>query len=263
MKSVKLKEREKDLKVTYILAIDIGNTNITAGIFVGNRLVHKAKIATHKPALYLGLLKRFLGKVFIRPDELDGVIVASVVPNASSALLKALKAMGVKNVLVTGRDVRIPVKNLYRKRSEVGQDRLVNAYAARKLYGSPAVVVDFGTAVTFDIVSKKGEYMGGLIMPGVGISLETLYERTALLPKVELKDAPSIIAKDTVSSMRGGILFGFGAMCDGLIARYRKILGSNLTVIATGGNCHLIKKYASSISIVDEDLTLKGLYHLV
>nr|HPM43727.1 type III pantothenate kinase [Candidatus Omnitrophota bacterium] len=178
IKSIKLKKREKDLKVTYILAIDIGNTNITAGIFIGGRLVHKAKIATHKPASYLGLLKRFLERVLIRPDELDRVVVASVVPNAVSGFLKVLKAMGANNVLVTGKDVRIPVKNLYRKKSEVGQDRLVNAYAAKKLYGSPAVVVDFGTAVTFDIVSKKGEYMGGLIMPGIGISLETLYERT-------------------------------------------------------------------------------------
>lgn len=246
----------------YILTIDIGNTNITVGLFINSRLAHKTKMPTHKPAFYRKALERFLARAFVRPDELDRVIIASVVPNATPVLLRAIKAFGVKNALVTGKDIKIPVKNLYRKRSEVGQDRLVNAFAAKKLYGAPAVVVDFGTAATFDIVSKKGEYLGGLIMPGIHISLETLYERTALLPKVELKDAPHIIAKDTVNSMRGGILFGFGAMCDGLVARYRKILGNDLKVIATGGNAHLIKKYASSIDIVDEDLTLKGLFYL-
>ena len=163
---------------------------------------------------------------------------------------------------ILGRDMKVPIRNLYRNKSEVGQDRLVNAYAAKVLYGSPAVVIDFGTAVTFDVVSKKGDYMGGLIMPGIGISLSSLYEKTALLPRVELKDAPHIIGKSTVNSIRGGILFGFGAMCDGLVAKYKKVLGKPLRVIATGGNASLIKKYAHSIQILDEDVTLKGL-HLI
>ncbi len=244
----------------YILAIDIGNTNITTGLFVNGRLVLKDKINTHKPASYRVSLERFISRAILRPDEIDKTIIASVVPNATLVLSKAIKALGARNIVVTGKDIRIPVKNLYRKRSEVGQDRLVNAFAAKKLYGAPAIVVDFGTAVTFDVVSKRGEYLGGLIMPGIKISLESLYERTALLPKVELKQAPDIIAKDTPSSMRGGILFGFGAMCDGLAVRYRRILGDKTKVIATGGNARLMKKYASSISIVDEDLTLKGLY---
>ena len=141
----------------------------------------------------------------------------------------------------------------------MGQDRLVNAFAAKAIYGSPCVIIDFGTAITFDIVSKRGQYLGGLILPGIEISLASLYEKTALLPKVKLKDAPYIIGKDTKNSMRGGILFGFGAMCDGLVSRYRKILGKSTKVIATGGNASLMKKYAKSIQIVDEDLILKGL----
>ena len=121
-------------------------------------------------------------------------------------------------------------------------------------------MIDFGTAATFDIVSKKGDYLGGLIMPGIGISLSSLYEKTALLPKVDLKDAPHIIGRDTVNSIRGGILFGFGATCDGLVVKYKKLFGKSLKVIATGGNACLIRKYSDSIHVLDEDITLKGLY---
>jgi type III pantothenate kinase len=148
---------------------------------------------------------------------------------------------------------------MYRIKNEVGQDRLVNAFAAKVLYGTPAVIIDFGTAITFDIISKRGDYLGGLILPGIELSLSSLYRNTALLPKVELERTSSIIGKDTVSSMRGGILFGFGAMCDGLVAQYKKILGKSIKVIATGGNAPLVKSYAKSVQIVDEDLTLKGL----
>lgn len=245
----------KRMNIQAMVVIDIGNTNMTAGLFKGSRLVRKVKIPTGQPALYEARLRRFLGA-----SAAPGVVViSSVVPQALGRLLKDLSRLVTCRVLVTGRHIPIPIKNLYRKKGEVGQDRLVNAYAAQKLYGTPAVIVDFGTAVTFDIVSRKGEYLGGLIMPGIGISLASLYEKTALLPKVELKHTPRIIARDTVSSMRGGILFGFGAMCDGLIARYKKILGPGLKVIATGGNARLIRKYAPSIAIVDENLTLKGL----
>ena len=162
-------------------------------------------------------------------------------------------------ITVVGKDAKVPIRNLYRKKGEVGQDRLVNAFAAKAIYGSPCVIIDFGTAITFDIVSKRGQYLGGLILPGIEISLASLYEKTALLPKVKLKNAPYIIGKDTKNSMRGGILFGFGATCDGLVSRYRKILGKSTMVIATGGNASLMKKYAKSIQIVDEDLILKGI----
>jgi len=167
--------------------------------------------------------------------------------------------MSISNIIILGRDKIVPIRNRYRVKKEVGQDRLVNAYAAKALYGAPAIIVDFGTAITFDIISKKGDYLGGLILPGIELSLSSLYRNTALLPKVELKMATSIIGKDTVNSMRGGILFGFGAMCDGLVIQYKKILGKSTKVIATGGNAKLIKRYARSIQRVDEDLTIKGL----
>lgn len=246
-----------------ILAIDIGNTNITVGLFRDARLAAKTKIPTRQTLYYRKRLSRFLKNAKAKPWSIEAAIISSVVPKALTILSKGLRSIKICRILVTGKDISIPVKNLYKNKSEVGQDRLVNAFAARRLYGAPAVVVDFGTAVTFDIVSRKGEYLGGLIMPGIGISLSSLYDKTALLPRVELKRATKIIAKDTVNSMRGGILFGFGAMCDGLIARYKKILGPNLRIIATGGNARLVRHYTQSIKIVDEDLTLKGLHLLV
>lgn len=228
-----------------LLAIDIGNTNITVGLFNGSRLVKKYKVPP--------------GSRHTRFLPADVAVISSVVPKILPCIVKSLKKSGIHKIFVVGRNVNAPIRNMYKVKSQVGSDRLVNAFAAKTLYGSPAVIVDFGTAITFDVVSVKGDYLGGLILPGIELSLKSLYDRTALLPKVELKDAPYIIGKDTVSSMRGGILFGFGAMCDGLISRYRKMIGKPIKVIATGGNAPLIKKYAKSIQIVDENLTLKGL----
>lgn len=242
-----------------LLAIDIGNTNITAGLFKGRKLLKKTKIPTNARSLYTGRLKAFIKEANLKSEDIDYVIISSVVPHALSRLIAELRRMIKVKIAILGKDLKAPIRNMYSIKSEVGQDRLVSAYAAKTLYGAPAVVVDFGTAITFDVVSRKGDYMGGLILPGMELSLSSLYRNTALLPKVELKLASSIIGKDTVNSMRGGILFGFGVLCDGLIAQYKKILGKSAKVIATGGNSKLIKRYAKSIQIIDEDLTLKGL----
>jgi type III pantothenate kinase len=242
-----------------ILAIDIGNTNITAAIFKGGGLAKKAKTPTHATYLYGRFFRSLLSSSGAKIPDVESVVISSVVPLALGRLVMELNTMGFPGPAIVGRDVKAPVRNMYRNKAEVGQDRLVNAAAAKTLYGVPAVIVDFGTAITFDIVSARGEYLGGLILPGIEMSLASLHRKTALLPRVELKPASSIIGKDTVSSMRGGILFGLGAMCDGLVAQYRKMLGKRLKVIATGGNAGLIKRYAKSIQIVDEDLTLKGL----
>ncbi len=246
-----------------ILTIDIGNTNITAALFNGKRPVIKAKTPTHATFLYGRFLRSLLRSAGAKIPDVEGVVISSVVPLALGRLVMQLNSAGFSRPAIVGRDVKAPVRNMYRNKAEVGQDRLVNAAAAKAIYGTPAVIVDFGTAITFDIVSAKGEYLGGLILPGIEMSLSSLHRKTALLPRVELKPASSIIGKDTVSSMRGGILFGLGAMCDGLVAQYRKMLGKRLKVIATGGNAALIKRYAKSIQIVDEDLTLKGLALLV
>lgn len=242
-----------------LLAVDIGNTNITVAYFINKRIVKKLKVPTNSCSLY--------GKCFAGLSAIAGkdgravkdVIISSVVPLALSRFIMEINKTVNGKITILGRDKTVPIKNLYRVRSEVGQDRLVNAFAAKTLYGAPCVIVDFGTAVTFDVVSKKGDYLGGLILPGIEMSLSSLHKKTALLPRVELKPAPTIIGRDTVNSIRGGILFGLGAVCDGLSLKYRKILGAKTKIIATGGNATLIRRYAKSVEIVDEDLTLKGL----
>lgn len=232
-----------------ILAIDIGNTNITVGLFSGRKLVKKEKIPTSAEALYKKVAQ------YPAPE----VVISSVVPLALGRMICELNRASKRKLVILGRDIVVPINNLYRNKKEVGQDRLINAFGARAIYGVPAVIIDFGTAITFDIVSKKGSYLGGLILPGIEMGLRSLYEKTALLPDVELKPALNMIGKDTVSSIRGGILFGYGAMCDSLVSKYRALLGREIKVIATGGNAKLIKRYARSIQIVDENLTLKSL----
>ena len=242
-----------------LLAIDIGNTNITAGLFKGEKLLKKTEIPTNAYSLYTRRMRVLIKEADLKVEHIEDVIISSVVPLVLARLIVELRKMIKVKIAILGKDLKVPIRNMYGIKSEVGQDRLVNAYAAKMLYGAPAVIVDFGTAITFDIVSRKGDYLGGLILPGIELSLSSLYRNTALLPKVELKLASSIIGKNTVNSMRGGILFGFGLMCDGLTAQYKKILGKAAKVIATGGNSKLIKRYAKSIQIIDEDLTLKGL----
>ncbi len=236
-----------------LVAIDIGNTNITIGIFNGSRLVRKSKIPTRQPDLYAGRVRALV------PGGGCSVIISSVVPKTLARIKTILRKMTGCGVKVLGEDMDVPIKNLYAKPAQVGQDRLVNAFAASRLYGAPALIIDFGTAVTFDCVSKKGEYLGGLIMPGIELSLQSLYENTALLPKVELRPTNNLIGRSTEESMRSGILFGLGASCDGLAAKYKRLLGASTKVVATGGNSRLIKRYAKSIQVTDEGLTLKGL----
>ena len=241
-----------------VLAVDIGNTNITLGIFKDRALLKKVKIPTHAPASYTKRLAKFT-----KGSSIGAAVISSVVPEALSRVEKILKTISIDKIYILGENINAPIPNLYRAKREVGQDRLVNAFAAKSLYGAPSVVIDFGTAITFDIVSKRGEYLGGVILPGIELSLAGLHEKTALLPKVELIPVPYIIGKDTAGSIRAGILFGFGAMCDGLVAQYKKILGEDTKVIATGGNAPLIKRYTKSIQIVDENLTLKGLIKIL
>lgn len=236
-----------------LLAVDIGNTNIALGLFKNGKLVKKASMPTHTYSMYDRGLKSVV-------DGACDIVISSVVPLALSRLIMHIKKNMGSHIYIIGRDIKVPIVNKYRVKSEVGQDRLVNAFAARTLYGAPSIVIDFGTAITFDIISAKAEYLGGLILPGIGLSLSGLYEKTALLPRVEIKKSGSIIGKDTENSMRAGLLFGFGAMCDGLIAKYKKILGPRTRVIATGGDSALVRRYAKSIDKVDGDLTLKGIF---
>ncbi len=236
-----------------LLAIDIGNTNINVGLFQGNRLLRRFIIPTKAKEYKLHLQK------IIARNNIHDAIICSVVPDVTKILEKDFKKLLGKQPYIIGKGVKVPIKNLYRKPKQVGQDRLVNAYAGVMLYGAPLIAVDFGTAVTFDVVSRKKEYLGGMILPGLGISLDALNQRTALLPKIKLSKPKEFIGRDTKSSMLSGIVYGFVALTDDLVIRIKKKIGKNAKVIGTGGNIDLIGKYCKRIDKIDRDLTLKGL----
>lgn len=236
-----------------LLAIDIGNTNINLGIFSGNRLIRRQIIPTKDRQLFKKI-KRILSQ-----NKVRDTIICSVVPNTTKILARYLSRLRVKPPYYIGKDIKVPIKNLYHKPQQVGQDRLVNAYAGVKLYGAPLIVVDFGTAITFDIISKNKAYLGGMILPGLEISLEALSERTALLPKIKLAKPQEFIGRDTKGSMLSGIIYGFASLTDDLVVRIKSKIGKSAKVIGTGGNINLIGKYCHKLDKIDRDLTLKGL----
>ena len=236
-----------------LLAIDIGNTNINLGVFKGNLLIKRYAIPT-KERKYLNYLKKIASYY-----KIDDAIICSVVPRATKVLKEDLRKLLDNKPLVLGNNFLVPIKNLYRRPKQVGQDRLVNAYAGITLYAAPLIVVDFGTAITFDVISRNKEYLGGMIVPGLQISLDILAERTALLPKIKLERPRAFIGRDTKSSMLGGIIYGFAALTDDLTKRISNKIGGDAKVIGTGGNISLIGKYCKRFDKIDRDLTLKGL----
>jgi len=241
-----------------VLAIDIGNTTIAFGVFKGKRLVLNFKLATHGKILsfYKKNISGALKKAKL--SAVDKIVICSVVPGKTKVISKLVAGIFKKKAVVAGKDKRVPIINRYRKPKEVGQDRLVNAFAGLKLFGKGLILVDFGTAVTFDVVSKKGEYLGGLIFPGMDLSLDALYFKTALLPRISIKKPISLIGTDTITSMNNGIVFGMAGVCDEIIER---LLGKfrGYKVIATGGNVDFIKKYSRKMKVVRPFLTLEGL----
>jgi type III pantothenate kinase len=241
-----------------LLAIDIGNTNISLGLFSKERLVRRYSIPTDSKS-YIRPLK----KIFSR-HKVDGLIISSVVPKAQRLLEKELSSFSGKKLTVQGKDINVPIKNLYRNPEKVGQDRLINAYAGILIYGVPLIVVDFGTALTFDVVTKDKEYMGGMILPGLKMSLDSLAEKTALLPAIKLRKPKKLIGSDTESSMLSGLVFGFAALTDSFIRQLKKDIGNKALAIGTGGDIDLICGFCREFNHIDKDLTLKGLnliYH--
>ncbi|MFH0912972.1 MAG: type III pantothenate kinase [Candidatus Omnitrophota bacterium] len=235
-----------------LLAIDIGNTNINCAVFKKQKIIKRFAISTKD--YRLRKIIKALGKLDIRDS-----IICSVVPALTRIIRKDLTRLFHKPPYIIGKDIKVPVKNLYRKARQVGQDRLVNAYAGIVYYGAPLIVVDFGTAVTFDVVSKDKEYSGGIIFPGLEISLDALSERTALLPRIKLRTPGELIGRDTVNSMLSGIVYGFAALTDDLVVRIKTRIGKAAHVIGTGGSINLVSKYCKGVDKIDRDLTLKGL----
>ncbi len=238
-----------------LLAVDIGNTNINFGLFKAGKLIRRFSI----PARSYSFHRLKSGLSGYRPEN---SVICSVVPKISPLINKDLRALiGVRPYNI-GKQIKAPVKNLYRKPRQVGQDRLVNAYAGIVMFGSPLIIIDFGTAVTFDVVSAQKEYLGGMILPGLNLSLKALYENTALLPRVRLARPKELIGRDTQGSILSGVVYGFAAMADDLTKRIRGKIGKNAKVIATGGDSEILKKYCRSIDRVDPNLTLKGMYYI-
>lgn len=245
-----------------LLAIDIGNTSMSFGVFKGKKLIKVFRVSSQlRHSLYNKALADAVKKSGVFSKDINGVIICSVVPNLTPRVDKALKRLFGVSPVIIGKHAEAPIKNNYKNPSQVGRDRLVDAAAAKEIYGAPVIIVDSGTAITFDYVSRKGEYEGGIIVPGIDISLKALYERTALLPFVKLRDDKGLVlvGKDTVSSIKSGILNGFGSLTDGVINRIKDKYGRRIIVVGTGGYIELIKKYSTAIDKTDEFLTLKGL----
>ncbi|MEW6523748.1 MAG: type III pantothenate kinase [Bacillota bacterium] len=245
-----------------ILTVDIGNTNIVTGIYRDSELVTNWRVSTNRDSTadeYGILFLQLLSYDGIERRQIHAAIISSVVPPLAPVMREALSKFFDIEALLVGPGIRTGMAIRYEDPREVGADRIVNAVAAFEKYGGPAVVVDFGTATTFDAISKTGEYLGGAIAPGIGISTEALFERAAKLPRVEIARPRSAIGKNTIASMQAGILFGFAGQVDELVRRISRELGDRPRVIATGGLAHLIARESSTIERVDPLLTLEGL----
>lgn len=246
-----------------LLAIDVGNTNTVMGVFDENKLIIDWRVRTERQRTgdELGILFSDLFRNSPVPlAAVDGVIISSVVPPMQSALVAFCQSyIGVAPLFV-GPGIKTGMPVLYDNPREVGADRIVNAVAAYVAHRDNLIVVDFGTATTFDCVSQRGEYLGGAIAPGIAISCEALFQQASKLPRIEIFAVPrTVVAKDTISSMNAGIIFGYAGLVDGLVRAINRERGVNSKVVATGGLASLIASQAETIDKVDEYLTLRGL----
>lgn len=248
-----------------LLAIDVGNTNTVIGVFRGDILSARWRIATDSRRMadeYAALFQSLFGLNGIMSGDIAGCILCSVVPPAQLMLQAALQTYWDIDPVVVSSTLDIGIEILYSPRQAVGADRIANAIATVRYYGTPAIVVDFGTATTFDAISSTGAYIGGAIAPGLEVSEEALFSRTAQLPRVPLQVPISAIGENTVMSLQSGLLYGHAGLVDGLVARMSEELGPGVRVIATGGLAKVIAPLTSSVQHVDVDLTLNGLYLL-
>ena len=244
-----------------LLVVDVGNTNTVLGLYRGRSLTNHWRLTSGNHTsdeLGLAILNLFLN-AGIGKGKVDGAIVSSVVPPMDLALKEAIEVyLGVDPLFVTtGLDLGVEV--LYRAPHEVGADRLVNAVAGVQAYGAPLVIVDFGTAITLDVVSKDKAYLGGAIAPGMAVSMEALFGKTARLPKVSLTAPYSVIGKTTMESIQSGIMYGTAGLIDSLVRRIWSELGVKTRVVATGGQAESVCRYTETIETVDPWLTLEGL----
>ena len=245
-----------------LLVMDVGNTNTVLGVYRGEELVHHWRLASlrDRTADELAVL---VGQLFslqnLEPSRIEAIAIASVVPPMVPQLVGLARELFGLDPLFVEPGVKTGMPIQYENPQEVGADRIANSVAAFHRYGGPVVVVDFGTATTFDAVSAKGEYLGGVICPGVEISSEALFEKAARLPRVELRRPDVVVGRNTVESMQAGLFFGYLGLLDGLVARLRAELGEKTRVVATGGLAPVFADDCEGFDEVDPDLTLEGL----
>lgn len=245
-----------------LLVIDVGNTHTVCGIFAGDELRHHWRVVT-EPERTVDEFGLLLSNLFayhgIKPEEITGMIISSVVPPVLPTLEEVAEGHFHSKPLVVGPGIKTGMPIFYDNPTEVGADRIVNAVAAYEHYGQALIVVDFGTATTFDYISAKGEYRGGAIAPGIGIAMEGLFQRASKLPQVEVLKPKEVIGKSTVHSMQSGIFYGYVGLVDEMVRRMREETRSDPKVVATGGWARLIASESKAIHEVDDLLTLKGL----
>ncbi len=247
-----------------LLAIDVGNTNIVVGVFRGETLVHTWRLTTirERTSDELGILiTNLCERNEIRNTDIAGIIIASVVPPLTGTLMTMVSDYFGRVPLLFEPVVNGGIPILIDNPLEVGADRVANSIAAAARYGKglPLIVVDFGTATTFDAVSAKGEYLGGIICPGPTLSAEALFQRAAKLPRIDVKKPPRVIGTNTIGAMQSGLFWGYVDMVEGLLRRMKAELGGSATVLATGGLASVVAPESTLIEHVDQDLTLHGL----
>lgn len=253
-----------------LLVVDVGNTNTVLGVYEMNRAGSDGKprmvahwrvatIKTHTVDEYGVLFRNLFAIEKIEAADVRGIVISSVVPSMDSTLREVCERYFHLKPLFVEPGVKTGMPVLYENPAEVGADRIVNGVAGFEKYGGPCVIVDFGTATTFDAISKKGEYLGGVIAPGIGISAQALFEHTARLPLVDVRQPSKIIGANTVASIQSGLFFGYLGLVDGILERLLKELGPETRVVATGGQARLIGENSRYIKTVDDLLTLDGL----
>ena len=245
-----------------LLVVDVGNTNMVLGLYDGERLVHDFRIETAKGRTsdeYHVLLLNLLQLSGVKQSDVRASILASVVPSLNDTVINAVDLAFDHEIMIVGPGIKTGMPVLAENPREVGADRIVNSVAAYERVQGAAIVVDFGTATTFDCISDKGEYLGGAIAPGMQISANALFARAAKLPRSEIARPPRAIGRNTIHSMQAGIVFGYVGLVDGLVRRLASEMETEVAVIATGGSASLIEPDSETIDEVDEFLTLEGL----
>jgi type III pantothenate kinase len=245
-----------------LLVVDVGNTHTVLGLYEAKKLVHHFRVQSERGRTedeYHVLFATLVQLAGVQVKDITSSIMASVVPPLTEPIVRAVRRAFGHEIVVVGPGIKTGMPILYENPREVGADRIVNAIAAYDRVRAGVIVVDFGTATTFDCVSNRGEYLGGAIAPGIGLSADALFTRAARLPKTEIVRPPHVLGRNTVHSMQSGLVFGYAGLVDGMIERLRAEMGYPCTVLATGGEAMLIRGESKTIDDVDQHLTLDGL----